>query len=246
MEAIKDYWERSTPMKFDTEKWSYLKKRTFRYDLQNYMLETFQFERWESKSVLEFGCGSGIDAVEFARCGAKVTAVDITDNAVALTEELAREVGVNVVVQKITDTRLPFSDSTFDCVYSFGVLHHIPKVEETLHELRRVLKPNGTIMAMVYNKVSLLNVYSILFLHRNEKLSEEQLASKYSERNIDCPYTKLYTKEEVSVLFEHWFRDVKVSTHYNVIDSTQERKVKLLLDDKYELGWHLVVKGMKR
>ena len=101
-------------------------------------------------------------------------------------------------------------------------------------------------MAMVYNKVSLLNVYSILFLHRNEKLSEEQLASKYSERNIDCPYTKLYTKEEVSVLFEHWFRDVKVSTHYNVIDSTQERKVKLLLDDKYELGWHLVVKGMKR
>jgi len=67
----------------------------------------------------------------------------------------------------------------------------------------------------------------------------------YSERILDCPYTKAYTKQEAIDLFSKYFKDVKISVHYNVIDLPEQRKVKLGISDEYELGWHLVVKAVK-
>ena len=240
----RDYWENATPMNFVDERWTYEQKREFRYSLQDYMHDAIDFDAWRGKRVLEFGCGSGIDAVEFAHNGAEVTAVDVTENACRLTKALAAEAGVRIDVVQ-TDSTLPFDDNTFDLVYSFGVLHHIPDVENTLAEVHRVLKPKGKVIAMVYNKDSLLYAYSIVHLHKSEDLSEEELTRKYSERIKDCPYTKVYTKNEARELFEQCFADVKIIARYNVIDTPLQRKTKLDIDDKYELGWHLIVQGRK-
>lgn len=46
-----------------------------------------QFERWKGKKVLEIGCGIGTDAVNFAKAGADLTAVDISDRSL----EIARQ-----------------------------------------------------------------------------------------------------------------------------------------------------------
>ena len=245
---IKKYWETSTPMGFAPEKWEYERKRKFRYDLQNYMQDVFRFNEYAGCEVLEVGCGSGIDAVEFARSGAIVTAVDITDNAMILTKALAEEAHVlNMKVEQVPADALPYKNNFFDLVYSFGVLHHIPNVEGALTEMKRVLKKGGKIMAMLYNRNSLLYAYSILHLHRHEHMEEADLVRIYSERIEDCPYTRAYTKEEAVALFtEMGFSDVTVSVHYNVVDLPGQRKVKLGLDDKWELGWHLVLKGIKR
>jgi ubiquinone/menaquinone biosynthesis C-methylase UbiE len=51
-------------------------------------------------------------------------------------------------------TALPFPDEYFDCVYSFGVLHHIPDVAEVLSEVKRVLKPGGVLQTAVYHRYS--------------------------------------------------------------------------------------------
>ena len=244
MNEIRNYWNKATPMSFAPEGWTYEEKREFRYTLQSYMYETIRFGDWRDKKVLEFGCGSGIDALEFARNGANVTAVDITYNAINLTEALSQEAGVPIKVVQI-DEALPFPNETFDLVYSFGVLHHIPNVERTLTEIHRVLKLDGTIIAMLYNKDSLLYAYSIVWLHRNGGLSEEELTRKYSERIENCPYTRVYTKSEAKKLFEKYFTDVTVTVRYNAIDLPQKRKIKLGIDDEYELGWHLIARGRK-
>ena len=163
------------------------------------------------------------------------------------------EAGVPIEVLQINST-LPFAEGTFDLVYSFGVLHHIPNVKETLTGIHRVLKPGGKIAAMLYNRDSLLFAYSIVYLHGlKDKLILDgfsiavmnKLVSQYSERIEDCPYTKAYTKVEAQELFEQYFIDVTMDVRYNVIDTPQQRKVKLDIDDKYELGWHLIVKGIK-
>jgi 2-polyprenyl-3-methyl-5-hydroxy-6-metoxy-1,4-benzoquinol methylase len=249
---IIDYWEKSTPMSFGPEKWSYEQKRRFRYSLQDYMHSVFGFGDFAGKSVLEIGCGAGIDSLEFARYGAKVTAVDFTENAVQLTRELAQESGLPVEVARVDAKRLKFAANCFDCVYSYGVLHHIPDVAQALTEIRRVLKPGGKVMAMVYHKDSLLYAYSIIYLHGiRERLlvdgdcTEEELVARYSERNEGCPYTKAYTKEGAQELFQKWFDGVEVSVHYPVIDMPQQRKVKVSIGAENELGWHLVVKGYK-
>lgn len=247
MEAIKRYWEEATPMSFSPEKWDYETKRKFRYELQDYMHSVFEFDKWAGKKVLEIGCGSGIDAVEFARNGAIVTAIDITDNAVALTGELAKEAGVSIAVVKQDKKNLPYKDNVFDCVYSYGVLHHIPDVDSVLEDMHRLLKPGGVIMAMLYHKDSILWAYSILKRAWDRDLfaSAKEATAMYSERILDCPYTKAYTKREALDLFAPWFRHIEVSVHYNVVDLPQQRKVKLGIGDEYELGWHLVVKAVK-
>lgn len=254
-ERIKEYWEEATPMSFDIEKWTYEQKRKFRYDLQDYMHGVFGFEQWAGKKVLDIGCGSGIDAMEFARNGADVTAVDITQNALNLTLELMKETRTMFQVRLASADNLPFSDNTFDLIYSFGVLHHIPNIRDTLREVKRVLKPGGSIMVMLYHKDSLLYAYSIMYLHGikpKDQLfdeavirSEIALTSMYSERNEGCPYTKAYTKDEARIQFGRYFGELELSVHYNVLDLPGQRKVKVGIDDKWELGWHLVVKGKK-
>jgi ubiquinone/menaquinone biosynthesis C-methylase UbiE len=240
-----EYWEKSLPWSFLKENLSYEEKRCFRYSLQDYMLQAIGFDKYKDKLVLEIGCGGGIDSAEFGRSGAKIVSTDFTEKGVKLTRDLLREADVSPNVIRTALQNLPFPDNLFDCVYAFGVLHHMPEVEYGLREIARVLKIDGEVICMLYNKNSILYAYSILFLHKNEGLNEEQLLCRYSERNLNCPYTKAYTKEEAYRLFQEQFHDIDVKVFYNVIDLIGKRKFKLDIPDEYNLGWHIIIKGRK-
>ena len=49
----------------------------------------------------------------------------------------------------------PFEDASFDVVYSFKVLAHVPDIERALEEVARVLAPGGTAILEFYNPKSL-------------------------------------------------------------------------------------------
>ena len=247
---IKYFWEQGAPMSFFGENFSYEDLRIFRYSLQDYMHSTFEFDKFAGKSVLEVGCGAGIDSAEFARNGALVVGADFTRIAAKSTQGLLTEAKLPAQVLQADATSLPFKNDTFDCVYSFGVLHHIPDVDKAVFEINRVLKPGGQVMAMLYNKDSLLYGYSIAYLRGVKggllgKLTMDEILARYSERKEDNPYTKVYTKAEAKALFSQYFRSCSVEVHYNVIDLPEQRKVKVSLPDEYELGWHLIVKAVK-
>jgi tellurite methyltransferase len=74
--------------------------------------------------LLDIGCGEGKDSIFFARNGYEVTAFDISDAGIEKTKRLADKVGVPVKVFKadILDYRL---DTSFDILFSSGVLHYI-------------------------------------------------------------------------------------------------------------------------
>lgn len=234
------YWEQAVPWAFKGEVATYADKRRMRYSLQDYMLEEIGFEDYRGKSVLELGSGGGLDSAEFARNGARVISVDFTARGSATTRDLLRESGSEPRVVRSSATNLPFAQTSFDCVYSFGVIHHIPEMEQAVQEISRVLKAKGDLICMLYNKNSILYAYSIMFLHKGEG-TEEELVRRYSERILDCPYTKVFTKEDVMRLFEPHFEDVRINVRYNVLDLPGRRKVKFSMDDKSELGWHLVI-----
>lgn len=247
---IKAFWEQGPPMGFIGENYSYDEKREFRYSLQDYMHEVFQFDSFAGKKVLEVGCGAGIDSAEFARNGALVTSADFTERSVQSTKELLKEANLPVNVVQADATNLQFEDDSFDCVYSFGVLHHIPDIEKALAEIKRVLKPGGQVMAMLYNRDSLLYGYSIVYLRGIkekylEKLTMDELLAQFSERKEDNPYTRVYSKSDAKDLFLQYFKSCTVDVCYNVIDLPEQRKVKVDIPDKYELGWHLIVKAVK-
>jgi len=242
--AFLEYWEGSTPWIFRKEGLTYERRRSLRYDLQDYMRDVIGFDRYGSELLLEIGCGSGIDSAEFGRHGAEVVSLDFTEVGTRKTHETLVEAGVTPRVLRGSAESLPFRDSSFDCVYSFGVLHHITRVGTVVKEISRILSPGGHLICMLYNRSSLLYAYSILFLHRGES-SEEELLRRYSERNLDSPYTRAYTKEEACKLFEGDF-DLEASVHFNVIDTPQRRKLKLDIPEECGLGWHIILKGTKR
>ena len=110
------------------------------------------------------------------------------------------------------------------------MLHHIPEYRTALSEIRRVLKDDGSFVGMFYNKDSLLWSYSI-----------EHLGQPI-ERVPGVPFAEPFSKAELHSLLSEFFGTVTISTHYNVIDTPTERKVKVGIDDRYALGWHHIAK----
>ncbi|MCB9796141.1 MAG: methyltransferase domain-containing protein [Alphaproteobacteria bacterium] len=101
------------------------------------------------KLALDAGCGFGRHAFYAARYGAEVVAMDHAADAVASaarnTEGLHR---VHVVQGDLN--RPPLRRSTFDIVYSFGVLHHVGAPLESFRQLGELVKPTGKLQVWVY------------------------------------------------------------------------------------------------
>ena len=248
------YWTKQVPMTFTDIPKTYEEKRQFRYTLQDYMQDLFAFDQLTGQRVLEIGSGSGIDCAEMLNHGAQVTSLDSSPLACNATKSLLREAGLEGDLIMADATQLPFQNGYFDVVYSYGVIHHIPNVWEVLEEVHRCLRGNGTFMGMVYNRDSLLYAYSLVYLHGIKKgllsagLTEQEVASRFSERKEGNPYTKCYTRAELRDLLIRFFKEVTIQPCYNVIDTATKRKVKFELEDAdgESLGWHLAFRAIKR
>lgn len=89
------------------------------------------------ENMLVVGCGSGDEAVALKRYfNCKVTGVDIETNFSA---EALAEVSLGYG----DATAMEFQSETFDFVYSYHALEHIPNYRAALAEIERVLKPGG-------------------------------------------------------------------------------------------------------
>jgi SAM-dependent methyltransferase len=93
---------------------------------------------------------SGRYAIHVAeKTGCRVLGIDLNAPGIHTANQLAAEQDLSERVRfEICDAskRLAFADSTFDSVFSNDVLCHIPGRQALLHELFRILKPNGRIL----------------------------------------------------------------------------------------------------
>ncbi|MBI2585075.1 MAG: methyltransferase domain-containing protein [Rhodospirillales bacterium] len=108
------------------------------------------------KTFLNIGCGGGFEGLLFAGYGAHYIGVDFSQNAVRLTRDLIRNAGFDGAAFQAEAEALPFRDGSIEYVYSSGVLHHTPNIEQALKEACRVLAPGGTAMIALYATRSLM------------------------------------------------------------------------------------------
>lgn len=106
-----------------------------------------------NSDVLEVGCGTGVMAERInALPGVTLIAVDVSERFVELTS--AR--GVDARHGDIC--YLPFDDDSFDVVFAGWMLYHVRDVERAVNEVRRVLRPGGTFVAVTNGDDSLADL----------------------------------------------------------------------------------------
>ena len=98
-----------------------------------------------SGDVLEIGFGSGLNVPFYPAAVSRVDAVEPADLAWNLAEK--RLAAATVPVQRcgLNGQALPFEDDSYDAALSTWTMCTIPDVAGALSELRRVLKPGGTL-----------------------------------------------------------------------------------------------------
>ena len=199
-----------------------------RYIEQPWMHRTFRYERYSGQRVLEIGVGLGTDHLQFARAGAKTTGIDLTPRCIELTAERIEQEGLESDLRVMDAERLEFEDDSFDAVYSFGVLHHVPSTERAFQEVRRVLKPGGVFLGGLYSRESYFHAYIVLnwalrgrFLHQPY---ESLLADVEYSTSDARPLVRLFGKEELrAILLETGFSDVTMNRRHVGIASLTDR-----------------------
>ena len=198
--AVRDYWNRHI---HDLEITSHpVGSRGFFDDLDQYhfeklhhLLRLVAFDGYRGRSVLEVGCGAGVDLARFARGGASVTGVDLASSAIELARANFEQQGLTGTFEVADGEHLPFPDNSFDLVYAHGVVQYTSDPRRLVEECRRVLKPGGEAIFQVYNRHSWLNVLSHLM---NVGLEHD-----------DAPVLLKFTAGELRGLVGR-FRDVRI------------------------------------
>lgn len=229
---------------------------TYRYEIESpWMKRLIGFDRYKGKRLLEVGFGTGTDLVQFARGGAQATGVDLTPRSIEIARRRFEVYGLRGEFAIGDGENLAFPDSSFDVVYSFGVLHHTPDTERAIHEIHRVLKPGGKAIVMLYHRASLYYWGSLFFKHgilggEFFKESMGEIMSRrveYSETE-GRPLVKAYTRDEARQMFSD-FHDsnfqVNQLTRHELRPVGRFIPEPLLLWLARNFGWNLLITATK-
>lgn len=167
----------------------------YHFEKLHHLLRLVPFDGCGGRSVLEVGCGAGVDLVRFAKGGAAVTGVDLSPSAIDLAAAHFAQQGLTADLRVADGEHLPFADASFDLVFAHGVVQYTANPQQMVDEVQRVLKPGGEAIFQVYNRISWLNALSKLM---NVGLEHQ-----------DAPVLLKYSSGEFRRLLKG-FRDVRI------------------------------------
>ncbi|OCF98290.1 bifunctional 3-demethylubiquinol 3-O-methyltransferase/2-polyprenyl-6-hydroxyphenol methylase [Gilliamella sp. wkB195] len=122
------------------------------------------------KNILDVGCGGGILSESLAKLGAKVTAIDLADESLAVAKLHAEQNGLSINYQKQTveehATQFP---SHYDVITCMEMLEHVPDPFSIINACTKLLKPNGKLYLSTINrnhKAKLMLIYGAEYIAR--------------------------------------------------------------------------------
>jgi ubiquinone/menaquinone biosynthesis C-methylase UbiE len=168
---IRQFWNEnpvgSNFIDYEQDKSFYSRYDDFRYRTEGHILWELDKIDFSGKKVLEIGLGQGADSMQIIDRGALYHGIDLTEESVRRVKErfhLFKKAYCEVQVANAE--KIPYEDSSFDIVYSHGVIHHSPRIDLIVGEIHRVLRPGGQAVIMLYHKNSFNYFISIGILRR--------------------------------------------------------------------------------
>ena len=264
LDAVRDFWNRRpcnvrhSPKPVGTREYFDEVERR-RYFVESHIPRFADFSRWAGKRVLEIGCGIGTDTIAFARAGAAVTAVDLSEESVAIARERARIFGLeDRITFHVADAerlRETVPAEPYDLVYSFGVIHHTPHPERVVDEIRELyVHEESVLKVMLYHRRSWKVFWILATEGRGAFWKLDELVARSSEAQTGCPVTYTYTSAEAARLlrgFDVVESEVDFIFPYRIRDYVEYRYVtnwyfRILPSRVFRwlerrAGWHLCI-----
>ncbi|MEM4296996.1 MAG: class I SAM-dependent methyltransferase [Nitrososphaerota archaeon] len=265
LERVQAYWNkrpcniRHSPKPIGTREY-FDEVEARKYFVEPHIPRFAEFPRWKGKRVLEIGCGIGTDTINFARHGAEVTAIDLSEKSLEIAQKRAEVYGLQDRIRFIHANAEELSRfvpvEPYDLIYSFGVLHHTPDPLRAYRELRQYCHSDTLLKVMVYHRYAWKVLWIILKYGRGQFWRAKELIARYSEAQEGSPVTYTYTRKEISQLLraadfeltEAWIDHI---FPWRISDYVQYRYVKVWyfrwmpaglfqwLERRF--GWHLCV-----
>ncbi|PIP37487.1 MAG: methyltransferase type 12 [Desulfobacterales bacterium CG23_combo_of_CG06-09_8_20_14_all_51_8] len=262
---VQDYWNarpcniRHSPKPIGTKEY-FDEVEVRKYAVEPHIPQFADFPSWKGKRVLEIGCGIGTDTINFARAGAKVTAVDLSKESLELAQKRASVFNLADRIQffcgnsEELDQFVPVDK--YDLVYSFGVIHHTPHPERVIKCIRKFMNADSELRIMLYSKAS----YKLFWIMKEECVWDmgrlDELIARNSEAQTGCPVTYSYTFNEVRSLLSdfqiiemqkaHIFTwDIEAYKRYEFKKDAIWANVsdEQIAELEKELGWHLLTRA---
>jgi len=192
-------------------------------------IDLVRLEKWFFESpgkLIDYGFGSGVNIQHFAKEGYEIEGVDASEGSLRtaknkLAESNIQNLRVNLQALEEDATKLPYDDNYFDYAIIISVislLGDLNRIHLVLSELKRVLKPEGKIIADVNtNKSS----FAIQGTHIGNNIYENIGRDKDQEKILCyCPDSEDHFKE----IFIKYFKIVNIGRSTSIImnNSTDE------------------------
>lgn len=270
VDDVRAYWDarpcniRHSPSEVGTRQY-FDEVEARKYFVEPHIPRFAQFERWQGKKVLEIGCGIGTDTINFARHGANVTAVELSEESLKIAKQRVEVYGLQSRVhfypgnaEELTKF-LPIEP--YDLIYSFGVIHHTPHPERIIEQMRHYTHPDSTLKIMVYYRYAWKVLWILVTYGKGQFWRLGELVAKHSEAQTGCPVTYTFTRHEVRELLEKYgFQVTEMWVDhifpYRIPDYVQYRYIKvwyfrwmppsLFRWLERHFGWHLCVTAKSR
>jgi len=262
---VADYWDarpcnvRHSPKEVGTREY-FDEVEARKYFVEPHIVRFADFPRWTGKRVLEIGCGIGTDTINFARHGAWVTAVDLSEKSLEIARKRAHIFGLGERVRFYQGNSEELSSfvpiEPYDLVYSFGVIHHTPHPSRVIEQIRQYMRPRGTLKVMVYHRMSWKVLEIVLRYGKGRVWDVAGLVARYSEAQTGCPVTYTYRPHELRALLrrfritEVWVDHIfpyriedYVHYRYNKVWYFRRMPAPVFRWLERRLGWHLCVTG---
>ncbi len=152
-------------------------------------------------NTLELACGNGTYSKILVKNAENLTCTDWSEEMVAETKRRLKDLP-NIKVEQANCFHLQYADNSFDTVFMANLLHIIPNPQKALAEAKRVLKPNGQIIAIDFTATGMkfLDKMRMFYLFMKfygkppkggKNIDDKELISLFENSDLEVEYSKI-------------------------------------------------------
>lgn len=160
----------------------------------------------KGRSLLHLQCHFGLDSLSWARLGAKVTGIDLSDKAIEKARELNNELGLDAefICSDVYELDKVL-DKQYDIVFtSYGTIGWLPELNKWAEIINRFLKPGGTFLIVEFHPVVWMfddNFTRFEYSYFNAAPIVEVIKGTYADKDADINHESYGWNHPLSDIF---------------------------------------------